>query len=171
MMVNVDETRTTLSIVSRGVVQFSLMVPIGGDALTGALEKHFSVNNAEAKKIKEERGFVRTRGNTELFLSLMDTVSVIKDQISKLFAYWQTRHSSSGLDSEKIEKIILCGRDANLVGFDEYLSVAMKIPVEIGNVWQNAFSFEDYVPNISFLDSLDYGSAIGLALPQEKNHV
>lgn len=165
MLVNVGETRTTLSVVSREVVQFSLMIPVGGDALTSALEKRFSVDTVEAKKIKEERGFVKIRGNMELFFSLMNTVSAIKDEISKLFAYWQTHQNPPGSVGKKIEKIILCGRDSNLVGFDEYLSVAMKVPVEIGNVWQNAFSFEESIPSISFLDSLDYGSAIGLALP------
>jgi hypothetical protein len=59
---------------------------------------------------------------------------------------------------------VLCGRDAGLVGFEEYLSFPLKIPVEVANVWQNVFSYNDYVPPISFLDSLDYASAVGLAL-------
>lgn len=167
MIVNVGETRTGLSVVSRGVVQFNLTIPIGGDTLTTALEKHFSVTTEEAKKIKEERGFVKTRGNMELFFSLMNTVSAIKDEVNKLFIYWQTHRNPPGSVGKQIEKIILCGRDASLVGFDEYLSISMKVPVEIGNVWRNAFSFDDHIPAISLLDSLDYASAVGLALPHQ----
>ena len=167
LVVNVGETSTDLSIVSRGLVQFNLSVPIGGEALTSALEKHFSVDSETARRIKEERGFVKNRENMELFFSLMNTVSAIKDEVNKLFIYWQTHRNPPGATGKKIEKIILCGRDSNLVGFDEYLSIAVKIPVAIANVWQNAFSYDTHVPEISFLDSLDYASAIGLALPQD----
>ncbi len=171
MIVNIGETCTGLSVVSRGVVQFNSTIAIGGDAFTSALGKHFSVDSAEAKKIKEERGFVKRRRNMELFFSLMNTVSSLKDEISKLFIYWQTHRNPPGSTGKQIEKIILCGRDSSLVGFDEYLSIAMKVPIEVGNVWQNAFSFDDYIPTIPFLDSLEYASAIGLALPRQNVHV
>lgn len=166
LVVNVGEVSTSLSIVSSGVVQLNLTIPIGGSAFTVAIEKHFSVDTASARRIKEERGFVKNKENMELFLSLMNTVSSIKDEVNKLFIYWQTRQDHVGPLGRKIEKIILCGRDSNLAGFDEYLSAAVKIPVEVGNVWQNAFSHDDCVPPISFLDSFDYASAIGLALPE-----
>ncbi|MDO8591085.1 MAG: pilus assembly protein PilM [bacterium] len=167
LIVNIEETSTDLSIVSRGVVQFNLTISIGGEALTTALEKHFSVDTKTALKIKEERGFVKNRENMELFLSLMNTISAVKDEVNKLFSYWQTHQDSQGAAGKKIEKIILCGRDANLAGFDEYLSTSVKVPVEVAKVWQNAFSYDTHVPNIPFLDSLDYASAIGLALPRE----
>lgn len=166
MIVNVGETRTGLSIVSRGVVQFSLTVPIGGDVLTEGLKKRFSVNDEEAKKIKEERGFKKSRENMEIFFSLMNTVSAIKDEISKLFIYWQTHQNLSDKTTADIEKIIMCGRDCNLAGFDEYLSLTLKVPVEVGNVWQNVFSYDDFIPAIPFLDSFDYAPAVGFALPK-----
>ncbi len=166
MIVNIGETSTGLSIISRGAVQFSTTVPMGGDALTLALQKHFSVGPAEAKKIKEERGFVKSKENMELFFSLMNTVSAIKDEMNKLLIYWQTHKAGPGVAGAELKKIILCGKDANLAGFDEYLSATMKVSVEVGNVWRNAFNSGDKVPAISFVDSLDYASAIGLALPE-----
>lgn len=167
LIVNVGETGTDLSIASRGAVQFNLSVAIGGDALTAALEKHFSVDAEAARRLKEERGFVKNRKNMELFFSLMNTVSAIKDEVNKLFIYWQTRQKPQGAADRKIEKIILCGRDASLAGFDEYLSTAVQIPVEVADVWRNAFAYDRHIPAIPFLDSLDYASAIGLALPQD----
>ncbi|MCR4311446.1 MAG: type IV pilus assembly protein PilM [Candidatus Taylorbacteria bacterium] len=171
MIVSIGETRTSISIASRGVVQFSTTVPIGGDALTKALEKHFSVDTKEAKKIKEEKGFVKNRENMQLFFSLMNTVSSIKDEINKLITFWNTHRNPPGSVGKTIEKIILCGRDSSLAGFDEYLGTTIKIPVETGSVWQNAFMAGEQIPAISHLDSLDYASAIGLALPEAMHHV
>jgi len=164
MIVNVDENRTSLTITNRGVAQFNITVPSGGRAITAAIAKHLSVGIEEAVKIKEERGFVKNPSNVKLFVSVMDAVLPIKDEIGKLIMYWQTHKIFSNQNAGKIEKIILCGKDCNLVGFDDYISSSTKIPIEVANVWQNAFSYDDYVPNISFNDSLDYASAVGLAL-------
>ena len=167
LVANVGGASTSLSIMSRGVVKFNLTIQTGGDALVSALEKHFSVDTASALKIKNERGFVKNKDNSELFFSLMNVFSSIKDEINKLLIYWQTHHNPSDVSSKKIEKVILCGRDSGLIGFDEYLSTGVKIPVEIANVWRNAFSYDTHVPAIPFLNSLDYAGAIGLALPQD----
>ena len=165
MIVGIGESRTGISVVSRGVVQFSLTVPLGGDAITSALAKHFSVAPSEAVAIKKERGFVKNRENFELFSSLMNAVSVIKDEVNRSLVYWRTHRNAPNTAINSVEKIILCGRDAGLVGIDEYLSLTMKIPVEVGSVWRNAFSFNEQVPQIPRIDSLDYAAAIGLALP------
>lgn len=164
MIVNVGENRTSLSIINRGVAQFSIAISSGSGAITAALGKHLSVNTDEAKKIKEEQGFRKNPENLKLFASVMEAVSPIKDEIAKLAVYWQTHKNSSAQNGEKIERIILCGRDSGLVGFDDYLSMSVKIPIEVANIWKNVFSYDDYVPPIPFLDSLDYASAVGLAL-------
>ena len=63
-----------------------------------------------------------------------------------------------------IKEIILCGGDANLAGLTEYLTLTLKIPVKLANVWLNVFSFEEYVPEIEFNKSLKFATAVGLAL-------
>jgi len=42
----------------------------------------------------------------------------------------------------------------------------LQSKVEVGNVWRNTFSFEEYIPPILFDESLDYAAAVGLALPK-----
>lgn len=168
MVVDVRDTATSLSIVSNSVVRFNLTIPVGGEAINDAIAQKFSVSLEEAVKIKNEKGFTKNKENLDKFVSVMDSVSSVRDEMNKLMIYWETHSSSSDHDKGKIEKVILCGRDTGLVGFDDYLSSAIRIPVELANVWQNAFSYDVYTPAIPFLDSLDYAGAIGLALPQQK---
>jgi Tfp pilus assembly PilM family ATPase len=75
-------------------------------------------------------------------------------------------------DERKIEKVILCGGSANLMGLPEYLSESLSIPTERARVWQNAFSLESFVPPITQRYSLGYATAIGLALHdfREREH-
>jgi hypothetical protein len=63
-----------------------------------------------------------------------------------------------------IERAIICGGNANLRGFPEYLEGFLNVPVSIANVWENAFSFDSYVPPMHFAESLEYATAVGLSL-------
>src|SRR3989338_2141792 len=84
MIVNIGDTRTGLSIISGGVVQFSLTIQIGAETITAAVGKHYSVDTKEAQEIKNARGFSKNTENMEFFFSLTNTVSSIKDEINKL---------------------------------------------------------------------------------------
>jgi hypothetical protein len=40
------------------------------------------------------------------------------------------------------------------------------MPVELANVWVNVLSFDNEIPPIEYLDSLNYATVVGLALPK-----
>lgn len=85
------------------------------------------------------------------------------DEIEKIVLYWQNVAEKEGRGGE-IDEILLCGRSAIKSGVLEFFTKKLKKPVKIANVWVNAFSLNDYIPEISSEDSLDYAAAIGLAL-------
>lgn len=164
MIVNFSETRTTMFIVSNGVVNFSSTIGLGGATLTTAIKKNYNVSFAEAEHLKRERGFRATRKDTDLFFAIVNSLSVLRDEIGRLASYWRTHSANRGEEVGEIEHIILCGRDSGLDGFLEYFSLNLNLPVELANVWTNVCSFEDYIPPIPFSESLKYAAAVGLAL-------
>ena len=166
LIVSFGEMRTGLFIVSDEVVHFTSTVSIGGQNITEAIAKHLSVSLEEAQVIKKERVALKDHKNKDLFLSLMNTISVLRDEVNKLSTYWNTHKDLGGEVGRPIRKILLCGKDASIPGFVDYLSLTLNLPVEVGNVWTNAFSFRDYIPPIPQSDSLDYAAAVGLALPK-----
>lgn len=164
MVVDFGKQRTGLSIVDRGAVQFASTVDVGGDILTHAIEKHFSVSYEEAEQIKREETFVGHSDHQEFFASLMNSVSALADEMNKHFVYWHTHPDNKGRKNPLIERIILVGGDSNLGGFAEHLSLLLKTKMDLGNVWVNAFSLDEVIPDMPFSDSLSYPAAIGLAL-------
>jgi Tfp pilus assembly PilM family ATPase len=84
----------------------------------------------------------------------------VKDEIYKFISYCNEREDVDG----QVDKIILCGRDALIVGFDKYLSVNLSVPVSVGDVWANNFDTNDYVPEINKTDSMDLAVINGLSL-------
>lgn len=163
MIVDFGRSRSGISIVKNGVVSFTSTVEVGGNELTEAIKKYFKVDDAEAQKIKNKKGFINNKENEQLYNSLMSTVSALKDEINRHFAYWNTKDANQK-EEDKISKIILCGGNASLSGLPEFLSLGIKAPIESAQVWQNAFSYDDYIPTMSHEISLSYATAVGLTL-------
>lgn len=169
LVVNLGLKKTVLSVVSDDAVQFTSTVHIGSEDFTQAIMKEFNVSKEEAEKIKIEKGFSRSKDNESLFLSLINTVSALKDEISRIYIYWQSYQDKmkNVRVIDPITHVILAGKDASLVGFTEYLAVSLKVQVELANVWTNVLSFDTEIPPVEYLESLNYGTAIGLALPKQ----
>ncbi len=164
MIVDFGRMRTGISIVSEEVVVFTSTIPVGGGALTSAIAKHLSISLEEAEKVKREKGIAGVEGNEELSLILVSAISILRDELRRHYIYWNTHNDDYGKKRPPIEKIYLCGGDANLAGFVEYLSTGLEVPAVLANVLVNVNSLDLYVPEISFGDSLRYATAIGLAL-------
>lgn len=164
LIVDFGQTRTGIFIVSRGVVVFTSTLDIGGLSLNMAIQKSFNVSPEEAERMKIEYGLERNAPNKEVFPVLLNSVSVLRDEIVKHFLYWNTHQDEEGKMRPKIKKMILSGGDANLIGLPEYLSQSMGCQVEMANVWTNITDTGKYVPAISFKKSLTYAAALGLAL-------
>lgn len=164
MIVDFGEKRTGISIVSKGVAMFSSTVDVGGVVLNNAIKKAFNVSYEEAEKIKKEIGLQRNTENKETFSVLLNSVSILRDEVAKHFLYWHTHKDEDGKDNPPIKKIILCGGDSNLIGLSEYFSVSLKTRVEMANVWTNIKDTEKEIPKISFKKALSFGAAMGLAL-------
>ncbi len=166
LLVNFGENKTGLFIVSGEVVRFTSTVAIGGEYITKAIAKFLSVSAEEAVRIKHAQAAVADKKNMDLFLSLMNALSALKDEINKLSIYWHTHKSEGGESGPRITKMILCGRDAAFPGFADFLSPVLQNGVEVGNVWSNTSSLDEYIPPIPFGESLDYAAAVGVALPK-----
>lgn len=92
------------------------------------------------------------------------------DRVRKVIAFWHGRektHDSSSLP----EYILLSGSEDEIVKLKATLMTGLELSVRLGNVWQNSFSFDTYVPEIPRYESFKYSSAIGCSLPTVRNLV
>ncbi|HNW71433.1 MAG TPA: pilus assembly protein PilM [Candidatus Paceibacterota bacterium] len=163
MIVDFGEKRAGIFIVSRGIVMFTSTLDVGGSLLTKMIQKNFKVTFEEAEKMKKKYGLERNTENKEMFSVLLNSISILRDEVVKHFVYWHT-HKEGGKDRPPIKKIIMCGGDSNLIGLSDYFAVSTKNTIEIANVWVNINNNNKYIPEIKFDQSLTYAAAIGLAL-------
>ena len=164
MIVDFGETRTGICIVSHGKVLFTSTLDIGGNILTEMIAKNYNVSYEKAEKIKKKYLTEDTKETDNIFPIILNGLSVLRDELNKHFAYWETHENETGTKHDPISKIILCGGNASLPGLLEYFSSSMKIKVECANVWINILDTKKTTPAILFEESLTYPTVIGLAL-------
>ena len=164
MIVDFGKMRTSFVIVSGEVVRFSSTVNIAGESLDQAIVKALKVTPKEAERIKKEKGMIKTKENEAVFNAILPIVSAVANEIERHRLFWNTHAEHVHKSSPEISGVILSGGDANLIGFKEYLSQQLKLPVTHGNPWVNVASFEDYIPEITSNESLQFSTAIGLGL-------
>jgi len=168
MIVDFGDARTGVSICKNGHVFLTTTLSIGGLDLTNMIAKNFSLSFEEAEKMKHEYSLNQTSKAQNIFPAILNGLSVLRDELNKQCAYWET-HNINNAKNEKIDKIILCGGDANLAGLSEYLEISMKIKVENANIWVNVFNTQSLIPKISFEHSLSYATVVGLSLGSYAN--
>ena len=164
MIVDFGEKRTGIFIVSRGVVMFTSTLDVGGVMLNNMIQKSFKISLEEAEKMKIEFGLKRNTPNKEIFAVLLNSVSILRDEIVKHYLYWHTHKDEEGRNNPPIKNIILCGGDSNLIGLPDYLSVSTKDKVEMADVWVNILDTRKIIPEMSFKQALSFAAALGLAL-------
>jgi type IV pilus assembly protein PilM len=163
MIVDFGDARTVVAISKNGRIYLTTTLSIGGIDLTNMIAKNFSLSFPEAEKMKHKYGLDQGSKAENIFPAIINGISVLRDEINKQYMYWET-HNDNNKEHEKINRIILCGGDANLAGLSDYLELSMKIKVENANVWANILSTEDSIPKMSFEESLSYATVLGLAL-------
>jgi type IV pilus assembly protein PilM len=161
MIVDFGDTRTGVSIFKNGHIFLTTTLLIGGTDLTNMIAKDFSLSFEEAEKMKHEYGIDQTSKAQNIFPSILNEISILRDELNKQYLYWETHNSAK---EGKIDRIILCGGDANLAGLADYLELSMKIKIENANVWTNLLDIKNSVPEISFEESLSYATVVGLSL-------
>ncbi len=162
ILVYLSREKTMLAVAEEGFVQFSSTSSFGGAQLTSAIQKQFGVDVDEARKIKYKESLFKNNADGEAYsFTLANAISVLRDEIQRVSAYWMKLPQGT---NSPIEKMILCGKDAAIPGFSDYLSSSLKMPVEISNVWMNVSYYDNIVPPISFEDSLSYATSVGLVL-------
>lgn len=170
LLIDFGKSRTTFIIFSGYSLRFTSTIPISSQKLTEAISRSLKIDLTEAEKLKIKYGLEipkkkSTSKKKQIFQAMIPVLTDLAEQVKKYLSYYQTHPNHGSPQGKRIEKILLCGRGANLKGLTDFLSSELKIPVELGNPWVNILPAPlKEVPELSFKDSLGYTTVLGLAL-------
>lgn len=165
LLVDFGRARTGFAVVKHGTPIFTSTVEVGGEAVSQALMEKLGVSREEAEIFKNEQGLLPEGGKTSPGLeAISGTASALADEVARHYHYWDTRRNERGERVTPVGKVVLVGGSANLRGLGDYIAGRVQATAELGDVWRNIAPPDDYIPPIERRISLQYASAIGLAL-------
>jgi len=167
LIIDLGATRTSFIIFSGSGLQFTSSVPVAGNKMIEMIMEHTNTDRKEAKRLFYDVGLDKSADGGITFNIIESIIKDLVEQIKNYISFYESHsmheHSLSGRPA--VKKILLCGGASNLTGLNVYLSLALKIPVEIGNPWINILKPPlKEVPGMTFRMSLSYTTALGLAL-------
>ncbi len=112
------------------------------------------------------RGIVRFTSTIHLESDWQTNPHDIVAEARKIMSFWETNTDGVAKESNVLSGVLVCGHGFSESVASEFSSL-LNMDVHLGNVWQNVCDIQKVLPNISFIDSLKYASAVGLALPSE----
>ena len=159
LILDIGSRSTGITIVEKGAIRFTSQTDFAGASLTQALASSLNVNPLRAEELKKERGILGTGPNYELSTIMLPFVDAILSEVKRAdFSY----HSQFP-KAAKIERVILSGGGANLLGIQKYVEQDLKLPV-VGARPFVRFEYPSQIePLVPELDAL-LSVALGLTL-------
>lgn len=124
LIVDIGSRSTAAVFADQGTLRFAAQSDFAGASLTQAISSSLNITPVRAEEMKRERGMLGTGPSAELSTIMFPMLDAILNEVKRaLHAYESQFH-----DSRKIERIIVSGGGANLLGVENYISDAMGIP-------------------------------------------
>jgi len=180
LLIDLGATRTSFIVFSGHALRFTSSIPVSSQSFTEIIAKSLAISLAEAEKLKIQHGLeekikieiknkkserIMERG--KIFEALIPALTDLTQQIKRHLDYYQSHASHEHLppNEKGVSKIFLCGGGANLAGLSDFLSLELKLRVELGNPWINILAEPlKEVAELPYEKSLSYATALGLAL-------
>ena len=133
--------------------------------MTQIVMEGLSLSEEEAGLFKNEQGLAATDPKAAHVREALEKIAAsLADEVARHYHFWDTRRNEHGERVTPVGQVFLVGGSANLRGLTDYVAGKIHAPTERPNVWRNIASFDDYIPPIDRRSSLQFATAIGLAL-------
>jgi type IV pilus assembly protein PilM len=159
-VVDMGATRTSITVVEKGIPVLSRTVNIGGKAVTKRLMEQMSLSEAEAEQIKLDLstmpGGVAGVGGLPAVLD-----AVMQPILNEIRYTFQLYAGMELAEYKKVEKIVMTGGSSHLPRVIEFLKESLNMNVYRGDPWARVVFPEDLRP---VLDEIGPRMAVAIGL-------
>lgn len=133
--IDIGAASTQFLVTNDGFLEFTRILPVGGNLLTQSLAEYYGYDPSEAEQLKKARGRLlsaeevaaTSEEDMKIDFSLRDGLSELVREIKRSVDFYASQERAV-----PIERFILSGGTVKLTGFREFMAEAMGVPVELG---------------------------------------
>jgi len=153
LLVDIGARSTNIAVSEKGFLKYNRQTDFSGGSLTQAIANGLNINARRAEDLKRQRGLLGGRGDYELSTLIFPFLDVIISEAKGVCDSYNKNNE------HKIERVILAGGGANLLGVEKYFEKQINLPTVVGN----PFSKIDYPSAIDPFVK-DLGPALSVAI-------
>ncbi|PIS41567.1 MAG: hypothetical protein COT25_02355 [Candidatus Kerfeldbacteria bacterium CG08_land_8_20_14_0_20_42_7] len=161
LIIDLGASKTSLAIVSRGIVQYTSTISFSGRELTLLIAKELNLKEEQAERAKTLFGLNPKKSKGVVRDLLIDKFSPLVQHINEVLQYYQTNFDQS----QPIQKIVLCGGGSQMEGIHTFLSETLRL--EINNPIPLINKNKKMGSKFTEKKVLSFTTALGLALRSE----
>ena len=161
MILKIGYSGTLIIVVYGGYVRFTRSVPVGGDALTKAIQQGLGLEQEQAEEYKKAYGMDKFQGEGKVYDVLKPIVENLILEIKRASVFF-TKHNPSA----NIKRVILAGGAALMPGLLLYIANNLDIEVQMADPLKGLEISPklEKQQNLIIEQAPRYATAIGLAL-------
>lgn len=162
LLVDIGSQSTNIVVVDKGFLRTSLQTDFASTALTQAIAKGLGISMRRAEDLKRQKGLLARGGEYELSTLTLPFLDAIISEAKRVQAQYE-KPDAAGNSAHKLERVLLAGGGAALLGIEQYMQEALGIPTSVAS----ALSRVAYPPKLSPVSrelGPKFAVAIGLGL-------
>ncbi len=159
LIIDIGARSTAIGVAKNGLLMHNAHTDFAGSALTQAISRGLGMNVHRAEDMKLQRGIVGGGAEYEVPTLMLPYMDVILKEAKRVKDVYE------GSYHNKVERVILSGGGAALLGLDEYASERFDLPVIIGAPFNLVSYPPEKAPSILSV-STQLTVALGLAINQ-----
>jgi len=164
-IVDMGAKRTSFFIFSGRTIYFTTSLPICNNSLIKTLSEHLDVSIAKAREIKYKVGLDIKHPKSQIFDALESSLMELAGKIKNFIAFYHDHWLPNQSGRNQINKLLLCGGGATMIGLLEFLNSQLNLEVSLGNPWINiSDNPKEAIGKLPLDDPPAYATALGLAL-------
>ena len=157
LIIDIGSRSTMIAVAKHGLLKFVGQTDFAGGSLTQTIASGLNIRVRRAEDLKKLRGLKGTGGEYELSTLMFPILDVIISEARRVKSNYEIGYN------EKIERIILTGGGANLLGIAQYFQEQFGLPVTKANPFSQLSYPSDLEPIVNDLAS-EFTVAVGLGL-------
>jgi type IV pilus assembly protein PilM len=158
LIVDIGARSTAFSVARNGMMVHSGQADFASSSLTHALSRGLSISVLRAEELKKQKGLLGTGGEYEVSTLMLPYLDVIINEARRVIEGYEKSHQ------EKIDRIILSGGGASLLGIEKYITNNLKLPTVKADPFSAGIEYsQDLTPTLkSIAPALSVALGLGI---------
>lgn len=156
LVVDIGAENTSIIVTEKGLLKHAAQADYGGIHLTQAISKSLGITVRRAEELKRRRGLLGSQGESELSTLILPFLDVIIQETRYARDFFERRYG------QKVQKLMLVGGGANLLGIEKYFGNQIDLPILSPTTFSDLIYDEKLELSVKYLKN-ELPVAIGLA--------